>query len=150
MAVSELDQMLADSAAAVLENMFFTTPTGDADPAENPQGPWMSARLSFHGNPSGRFGIRTPLETGRKIAASFLGVEEDTVTESQAGEVICELANMLCGSVLSRLEEGIRFELSHPELDSDEAACPEGPTASRLVGLEEGPLALWLELEQAE
>jgi hypothetical protein len=56
---------------------------------------------------------------------------------------------MLCGSVLSNMEKETRFELAHPELDPPEAGCPEGYTACRVFGLEEGPLAVWLELEQA-
>lgn len=147
MPASDLERMLFDSAAEVLETMFFTTLADAAQEVSSTS--WISARLAFHGNPSGRFGVRIPGETGRKIAATFLGLEEDALTESQTGEVICELANMLCGSVLSRLEKGARFELSHPELEPPDAGCPPGRTACRVFGLEEGHLAVWLELGQA-
>ena len=149
MPANELDQMLFDSAVEVVESMFFTSLAGDAEPSAASTGPWISARLTFHGDPSGRFGVRTPTETGRKIASSFLGLEESAVTEAQTGEVICELANMLCGSVLSNMEKETSFELAHPELDPPETGSPEGYTASRVFGLEEGPLTVWLELEQA-
>lgn len=148
MASSELDQVLSDSAADVLESMFFTAPEGESEP-DNPTGPSISARLPFSGKTPGRFGVRIPLETARKIAASFLGVEEDAVAEAQIGEVICELANMLCGSVLSRLEKDCRFELSKPELEPPETVRPADATAYRAFQLEEGPLAVWLQLDRA-
>ena len=146
MPASDVRQMLLDSAAEVLETMFFTTLASDAAPQDS-AGPWICARLSFRGNPSGSFGVGVPLETGRRIGASFLGLEE-SITESEAGEVVCELANMLCGSVLSRLGTAARFELSHPQLEPPETGCPKGHTTSRLLGLDEGPLAVWLELEE--
>ena len=56
---------------------------------------------------------------------------------------------MLCGSVLSRLEKDSRFELASPAIDPPEAGCPECPTARCVFELEEGSLAVWLELEPA-
>jgi CheY-specific phosphatase CheX len=130
--------------------MFFTSTAGDAEPPEAAAEAWVSAGLSFRGDPPGRFGVRLSVETGRKIAASFLGVDEEAVTEAQIGEVACELANMLCGSVLSRLETQTRFELNSPELNPPETTCQgDRRTAHRTLQLEEGTLTLWLELEQA-
>jgi CheY-specific phosphatase CheX len=149
MVSSELDQALSDAAAEVLESMFFTTLMEDSETSENAPARWISARLSFHGKPPGRFGVRIPQETARKIAASFLGLEEDAITGTQVGEVVCELANMLCGSVLSRLEKETRFELSQPEIEAPEAVCPADATACRALLLEEGPVKLWLQLERA-
>jgi len=146
MSPENLSRIIFVSAAEVLECMFFTSPAEDAAPSPPASEGYIGARLLFHGKPSGRFGIRTPLETGGRIAANFLGVEEDSLTEGQIGEVIRELANMLCGSVLSRLEEHERFDLSQPQLDL--AEDPEKHTAYRLVALEEGPLAIWLDLRQ--
>lgn len=149
MPVSELDQMLFDSAEVVLETMFFTSLVGDAEPGVA-GAPGISASLSFQGKPSGSFGVRVSLETGRKIASSFLGVEEEELTDSQIGEVICELANMLCGSVVSRLESTSTFELSHPELDSGENLCPQGDSGScRILEIDEGTLHVWAKLDAA-
>ena len=148
MPASELDQMLFDSAAEVLETMFFTTVVGDAG-NEACGAPWISAALSFRGNPPGEFGVRVPVASARRIAASFLGLDEESLLEPQIGEVVCELANMLCGSVLSRLERETRFELSRPELAAHETGCPEGHTACRVVEIEDGALGMWLELGQA-
>ena len=149
MPVSELDQILFDAAVDVLETMFFSAVMGDAPPPEC-KSSWISARLSFHGSPSGSFGVGIPQDCGRKIAAMFLGLEEESVTELQIGEVVCELTNMLCGSVLSRLENDTRFDLSHPELVPASSNCPEGASrVCRVLELEEGTLSVWLEMEPA-
>jgi hypothetical protein len=57
------------------------------------------------------------------VGAGFLGREEAEVSDGQAGEVVCELANMICGSVLSRLESEETFQITHPELVPQEAAA---------------------------
>ena len=145
----ELDQMLSDALAEVLESMFFTSVVGDSEPCEHSPEPWISAQLTFHGHAPGRFGVRVPWATGRKVAASFLGTEEDMLSEERVEEVICELANMLCGSVLSRLEKETHFVLSQPGIETPEAVHPTDATACRAFQLEEGPLAVWLELEPA-
>jgi len=149
MASNDIERALSDSAAEVLETMFFTTLLEDGEPVADSAGQWISAQLSFHGNPPGHFGIRIPLATGRRLAANFLGLEEQTLTGQQINEVTSELANMLSGSVLSRLEKGSSFVLSQPEVESSEAASPPGVTAQQTFQLQEGPLAIWLELERA-
>jgi len=144
----ELEQMLYDSATEVFETMFFSAVLGEG-PAEMGEGPWVSAALLFHGNPSGRFGVRLHADTGRKIAATFLGLEEEDVTEAKVGEVLCELSNMLCGSVLSRLEPETRFALSGPELNpADADGLGEGYATHRSLEVEEGVLMLWLRCGQ--
>lgn len=143
------DQALLESAAEVLETMFFTSVVGEGVPDSSP-GPWVSADLCFRGSLSGRFGVRLPVTTALRIAASFLGEEEDSLTPDRAGEVVCELSNMLCGSVLSRLESEAAFELSHPHFDPQGSVFPdEGRPVHRLLESEDGPLALWLDLDQS-
>lgn len=135
--------LLAASAEEVLETMFFTPVTGQPEPGEPPL-EWISAGLEFRGEPGGRFRVGVSRPAARALAASFLGLEESEVSGGQVGEVICELANMICGSVVSRLESGAPIALLHPEL-------VEGPPpgAARLLAIEDGWLAVWLELETA-
>ncbi len=134
-------ELLAASAAEVLETMFFTAVGGQ--PGEEQAPPeWISAALEFRGEPGGRFRVGASRQAARALAASFLGLDESEVSGEQVGEVICELANMICGSVVSRLESGTTIQLLHPEL-------VEGPPpeTARVLPLEEGLLAVWLELE---
>ena len=71
--------------------------------------------------------------SARMLAAGFLGEDEGMLTDSQPGEVVCELANMLCGSLVSKLESEESFDLAPPEL------VPAGREDS--VGLEILPVA---------
>ena len=64
---------------------------------------------------SGHFGLYLEQVTARSLAANFLGVEEAEVSSDEIGEVAGELANMLCGSIVSRVEGEHKFVLSHPE-----------------------------------
>ena len=140
---TDLQQIFLESASEVLETMFFTG-VAEEDSQEDSV-PFLSAELSFHGSPSGRFGIRMPVVTARVIAANFLGLDESEISERQLTDVVCELSNMFCGSVLSRIEAGARFELSHPEIDGEnrdwqQVAHAEGYT----FGMEEGTITMWI------
>jgi CheY-specific phosphatase CheX len=150
MADNEMQQMLSAATAEVLESMFFTSPAGYSEGRAQADAAAISARLSFRGRPSGVLGVRVPLPTGRQLAASFRGRENAQLSEVQVGEVVCELANMICGSVLSLVERDCRFDLSQPLIDGPGAPRPECATASRVFELEEGRLAVWLALEDEE
>jgi chemotaxis protein CheY-P-specific phosphatase CheC len=141
---TDLQQIFLESASEVLETMFFTGVVDDS--AEQESVRVVSAELTFHGNPSGRFGVQVPYKTGRTIAASFMGADECDVSEAQINEVICELSNMICGSVLSRIEAGARFELLHPEIDEHNADWHHIPHAvGYTFGLEDGTMTLWIQ-----
>jgi CheY-specific phosphatase CheX len=141
--------MFAEAVGEVLETMCFTALGEGGGVTDGAEESWVTARLSFRGDPPGRFGVGVPPQTGRAIAASFLGREAEEVSEAQIGEVVCELANMVCGSVLSRLESQTRFDLSCPEPETGPAGWLEGHGASSVFTLEEGPLAVWMDLEPA-
>jgi CheY-specific phosphatase CheX len=142
MQISNLDQLMSSSASEVLETMFFTGVLGDAvDPPMDP----ITTRLDFRGTPSGSFGLALSRESSRQIAAGFLAEDEEAVSQEQVNEVICELTNMLCGSLLSRIETETSFDLTHPEL----ASLPEDPDYSRNFELENGTLGVWLNLGEA-
>jgi CheY-specific phosphatase CheX len=144
---SELEQMLAGSTSEVLETMFFTTVDEIVDGPATEDEQWVSAGLPFQGEPSGRFSVRASVRTASVLAASFLGRDEQELLPQHAGEVICELTNMVCGSMLSRLESKAHFELLTPELNTWES---EGPVGAEVVSctfrLEEGILGVRLEL----
>jgi len=133
----------------VLETMFFSAPMGLAE-LETEAGV-VEARMAFHGRPSGLVGVRVPGESARLLAAGFLGEDENMLTESQPGQAVCELANMLCGSLLRTLEGGEAFELAPPELMPAAGAIPgvpgPPPDASRSFRIENGVLTVTLHLE---
>ncbi len=145
MTAGDFDQVLLKSAEEVLETMFFATVMGDA--ASDPPGERsLAARVNFRGRPSGAVTVAACPEAARGLAAAFLALDEDEVSGEHAGEVVCELANMICGSVLSRLHPDSIFELLHPERTAAEAA-PAGAAAHRAFDIGTGALSVSLEME---
>jgi len=143
------DQLLSGAVDAVLETMFFAASLG---PAESEIGAdFLEARLAFRGNPSGTLGVRLSAASARLLAAGFLGEDEETLTDLQLGQVVCELANMLCGSLVSKLEDQESFALASPELvpaASENAASSQAPpTARQSFELENGIITITLRLE---
>jgi hypothetical protein len=135
---SRMREALAEAAGEVLETMFFTTVVGEG--AAAPDGLAMS--VIFSGEAYGCLTAGASPDAARALASSFLG--DDEITPVQTEEVLGELANMICGSVLCRLWPSSRFELSHPV-----AAVYEGALvgdAGKCLDVGEGSLALALTL----
>jgi CheY-specific phosphatase CheX len=139
-AEAALQRALVESVEEVLEKMFFiealAEPSGEAAPAEE-----VSARLEFAGSPSGGLELAVSRPAARGIAADFLAEEEAGLTDGQVGEVICELANMICGAMLSKVESDGLFHLSAPRIaaDGEDAAGP-GDSILHQIGLGGGVL----------
>ena len=136
---------MQSSAESVLGTMFFTDPISAPDIAiEN----GLRATLDFRGAPPGRFELLISSSAAREIAANFLGSGPDEISGEQVEDVVREMANMLCGSVLSQLECDSTFDLSAPQIVSDVPS--ETGLASeayrRAFQLETGGIALCLEL----
>ena len=174
---NEIQIGLAAAVEEVLETMCFTSvfasaegtlppdgdgsapaPEGGAGPAGEPAipaeadatAPTCTAELRFRGVPSGQCRVRVARSLARVMAAGFLGCEEIEVSDSQTEEVVCELANMICGSVLSRLESEATFRITHPELVPPErGAWFEGAGINRWFDLGDGILTVSLELQQS-
>jgi len=145
---SEWDQKLLAAAGEVLETMFFTAVYGPAQADGPPAEPRVAARLDFEGTPSGALTLSVSEPAARALAANFLasGDEAGPLPVSQLGSVVCELANMICGSLLSHVKIEEHFRLSSPELLPEGAACPPGPP-SRSLDVGDGIVDLWLALE---
>jgi CheY-specific phosphatase CheX len=141
--LTDLGTLLTSSAGEVLESMFFTSAEERPGAEVDLNGENISAVLTFEGSPAGRFGLTIPGEPARKLAASFLGADEELLVRRQVEEVVCELANMLCGSVLSSLDKETRFDLTQPQIAAFE--CPRD-AARRTFLTDEGPIAVWMAL----
>jgi len=144
-------QALSLATRDVLETMFFIEVLSETD--EPPQGSpgTLEARLRFAGERSGEFRIWLTAEAARSIATNFLGLDdENAIRDSQVGEVAAELANIICGSALSRLSCDRAFDLSHPEVGppADDART-WSDAASRTFDLGNGWLTTILRFEHA-
>ena len=93
--VEQIYEALGAAAEEVLDLMFFTTV------------------LSSHASaPESVLPVSAELK--------FLGEEPGTLSPEQIGSVVCELANMICGAVLTRVHADNMFELTSPRLQPSE------------------------------
>ena len=109
------DSALGESTGEVLERMFFICDDGAPVFEGDNDEPEIAAWLTFEGSPPGWLELRIGKKAARSIAADFLGEEEESLTDRQAEDMACELANMICGSVLSRTQSDA-FRLSSPAI----------------------------------
>ncbi len=129
MTEAELHRALAEAIEETLEKMFFIPyleePGAGAAPQEE-----FAARLEFAGDPPGRLTLRIAAPVACSIATDFLGEDQLSSSERRVQEVICELANMICGSVLSRVENATDFRLGAPRpVPRAESSRPPGAVA---------------------
>ena len=137
-------ELLQCSVQDVLETMFFTSVVGESDsPAESTDA--LAASVPFHGDQTGEFRVRASRRSAAAIASNFLG--SDAPDDGAVAEVFAELANMLCGSMLSRLGGNAFFELAHPEL-LDPAAPDLDDALHVAFEMDEGVLECWMRLRQ--
>jgi CheY-specific phosphatase CheX len=133
-------------AAEVLATMFFE----EAEPV-GCEHDWLqtavSAGVSFGGSHRGEFLLSVSPATARSVASGFLGLDPEEMTESQPGDVILELANILCGALLSALWPESNLSLGSPELVGAGAAPDVALHAC--FTLTDGMAAVWIGLSPA-
>jgi len=148
---NEIQAGLAAAVEEVLETMCFTSvlSSGEGAALAGIGAPAAcTAALRFKGAPSGGFRLGVPRNLARVVGAGFLGCEETEVSDTQAEEVVCELANMICGSVLSRLESEATFQITHPELVPPEPGAGFSDSGiHRWFDLGDGILTVSLQLQ---
>ena len=106
---------LGSATADVLESMFFLEALGEAtEPPADVE--TVTVHLAFDGDPPGCFQMRIARAAADTIAADFLGEDTESLTGRQRDDVTLELANMICGAVLSRLESSATFRLGAPQI----------------------------------
>lgn len=140
---AEFTATLSRVAAEVLETMFFT----EAAPAECEHG-WLpdavAVRVDFDGSHSGEMWLALTPAGIPSIASAFLGVEPEETGEEQRAQVILELANILCGAVLSSLWPESRLLLDAPK--STPWECSDEGVWHCCLALDEGALAISIRL----
>jgi len=127
--------LLPASAQKTLETMFFAMP--DAVSTTPPGGGEVIGRrprLSGSARrPVWASSVSDPV--ARTLAANFIGCDESADLRSdQVAGVIAELANMICGAVLSELESDAHFDLARRGLP-----CRRGRTRPGFCPLGRSP-----------
>ena len=137
------DHLIEPAVTAVLETMFFSELLGPSGPDSSPAN--LAVRVPFSGEVSGVLEIRISRASACSLAASFLGESEESLAESQAAQVVCELANMLCGWIVSKPGSQGCFDLGSPELLANQNECPMGlPASQQSFAVENGTLTVSL------
>jgi len=139
---------LSSAVSEVLERMFFLEALGEAvEPA--PEAETVTIQIAFEGDPAGSFQMRVARKAADAIAADFLGEDPETLTCQQRTDVTLELGNMICGSVLSRMESSASFRLGSPRAVEGEEAMRSQPGDTRYtVETGSGTLTVSIRMEE--
>lgn len=126
----------------MLETMFFETlvdrPSLEQDVPSNAI--WVS--VDFQGAVSGRVSVAVSPPVAGHLLVNFLGREEDEpASAAEQVMVTSELANVLCGCMLSRVDPENRLEIAAPQWS--EGAVPAVPCIA--FPLENGNIFVTLE-----
>ena len=121
----------------VLEKMFFIEAPDAPVCAVVASDLAVRVEIAFEGDPPGVFRMSLAYAAAALIAADFLGEDADSVTAHQVNDVAKELANMICGAVLSRIESSASFRLYAPDLlgpDALSSTVLKGPACAVETG----------------
>ena len=141
----QLQNRLQEALNEVLESMCFLSSEDASSDKQQEAERWVGRRLDFRGPRDGCFGLRTPLPTARVIASNFLGEEPEDIADDQVGEVIGEVANMVCGTFLASIDSHQAFDLTTPRPDDQRDPASLNRIA-HTYALDEGELVVWLEI----
>jgi len=130
--IASVADILPFSCEQVLETMFFTGVLSAEErrltPDSSCQHCTVTAKVVFNGPPEGALEIRLENSTAAALASSFLGIDPEAVTDGDCRQVAGELANMICGSVLSRMAPESTLHLESPVVDNgSDTLSPGGP-----------------------
>ena len=143
---ANLPAILDDVTAQVLATMFFD----EAVTAECEHS-WLlgatSVHIGFDGSHRGDFWLTVSGEVAQSIAPAFLGIDAEETSEAQRGQVLLELANILCGSILSHFWPDSDLTLEPPEVVGAEVRLEGG--VHRCFMLSEGTLAVSIQVSSS-
>lgn len=115
----EIQSLMGQAVERVLETMCFSAVLGPSETAQAQSLLALAAGVDFRGERTGSVLVGCNPEAARALAASFLG--ENEVSELQVEEFVGELANMVCGAMVSALDGVGQYALDPPR-----ALAPEG------------------------
>jgi hypothetical protein len=111
---AECTATLARISAEVMETMFFSEAM-----AVECEHSWLaeavSVEVGFDGSHHGEMGLALAPGAVPAIASSFLGLDPEETGPRECSQVVLELANILCGAVLSALWPDSALQLAPPK-----------------------------------
>jgi len=113
------------SISEVLEKMFFLPldfpeAGNEKEFMELKADEIMISKLNFSGPLSGYFQFFIPRGLAFSIAASFMGIGEDSISREHVTETVKEIINMFAGNTFSIFDSQSVFDLDIPELIDSE------------------------------
>jgi len=109
----EIGVLIGEAVERVLETMCFSAVMGPVESSEAQASLGMGACVSFRGPSRGSVLIGCSPAGAQLLARNFLG--EEIVTDEQSSQFLLELANMICGAVVSAFGGTGQYDLSLPE-----------------------------------
>ncbi|MHC4637697.1 MAG: chemotaxis protein CheX [Planctomycetota bacterium] len=115
-----LNKVLIESAKEVFETMVFMDLAEAEEPDQDIEGWTLLGSITFKGGMEGCLAICCSTSCAQAIAINMLGIDTtEQLTEEDTCDAIGEIANMVMGSVKSRLSEKIsNIEVSIPSVAS--------------------------------
>ena len=112
-----LKDVLLDGAREVFETMVFMA-LAQADPEDaDLSNVTLLGSITFKGDMEGCLGVCCDETCARTIAANMLGMDGDEVGEEDVSDAMGEIANMVMGSVKSRIQDDVgAIEVSIPSV----------------------------------
>jgi CheY-specific phosphatase CheX len=117
---------------------------------------WLRASIQFAGPIGGRFTLTVPGALARRLCAAFAGADSaDEVSEADLVDFTGELANMVCGTWLTRACQHEAFNLTPPRVlrgGPDPApahAAGRADPATFYLAIDETPVRLAIDWDPA-
>jgi CheY-specific phosphatase CheX len=113
--LAAVPEILDSCVASALETMCFFGVLGTCAASE-PGDELLSARVAFHGDATGVLQLSLSSSAAWIVSANFLGEESHDILIDQVEAVLCELANIICGALLSASDKNGLFHLATPRM----------------------------------
>jgi CheY-specific phosphatase CheX len=117
--VAEVAEHAFFALAAPCEEREFANLVAASEASRSRPAPaaWLRARVGFRGVVNGSLEVRLPVALARELGVALTGGSPiDGLTDQELGDVAGELANMLCGVLLTRVDRRQAFELRPPQV----------------------------------
>jgi len=114
---------------------------------------WLRAEVDFKGPIAGRFELVAPAPLARHLCASFAGAEPEEIGEGDLLDFTGELANMMCGTWLTRACRHDAFSLMPPRVDrgQPDLATSDDELSERFyLSIDDAPIRLALHWDRAD
>ncbi|MDY7030465.1 MAG: chemotaxis protein CheX [Thermodesulfobacteriota bacterium] len=112
---------MKNSISSVLETMFFLpldfSDTDDrVEVWSRDQRGVVISKMNFHGPFKGHFIFLLPEELAMSLAASFMGKDDESISQDHVIETAKEIINMIAGNTFSNYDDQAVFHLDIPQL----------------------------------